>query len=688
MGVAGQNFLGRNYYLPGSRFAFQARPSPTQISNDLSTIKIIGPASDGIDSNALDIAQGQEPFYIFTSLAQAQRILKKGKLLDAIKLAFAPSTQAGFEQGAQFVKAFNINPNIKASLEADLTWVFDRIVLVGLSTGNTVNDNLIAMLAELDDPIFPLVHSFTTSSDQYVIFAYDKDVFGDIMITRDGSDALSEFDQTEFIYNGRKLNVVVSKATINTDTTYTFTPSMAPVRQTGELSAAIPGPAGNQIAIRKDTNSKTIELRGADFFETSRRLEWPVFSLAYGGAQDNVRLHIDGTSLTITEGSTTHTANLAELATLDNLIGFLNNLSGFTGEALTDTSFELVQLDHISYAVLTETSKTFYADGQSEKLYLEGSGLVSFDLSTNRRPLEGSAGFLYLTGGMTGAPTINAYSQAIQKAEQTSGLFCNLLSTSLADKIVFRDSIIRLNSPDGARECLGGVGGSLTDTTNDKRTEARHIASRFVCYGFSNIMAFNGNGQVTAMDGTLLAVLNNAIMAAQNIQTPTAKALNIIGVIEENADPIGVVRDGALIVQKSILAGVSAYNIVRSVTTEQGQNLIYNESSSIVKGLIMVKELRETMNANFIGAVPVDATATVEGPTPSDIRSVFELKMDEFVRRGFLFGVGDVPAWYRDEYRLVINGDSYYFEDVRGNVTLPINFIFGILELQALSATV
>ena len=43
MGIAGQNFLGRNYYLPGSYWAFRGRARQSAISDDLGTIKIIGP---------------------------------------------------------------------------------------------------------------------------------------------------------------------------------------------------------------------------------------------------------------------------------------------------------------------------------------------------------------------------------------------------------------------------------------------------------------------------------------------------------------------------------------------------------------------------------------------------------------------------------------------------------------------
>ncbi len=185
------------------------------------------------------------------------------------------------------------------------------------------------------------------------------------------------------------------------------------------------------------------------------------------------------------------------------------------------------------------------------------------------------------------------------------------------------------------------------------------------------------------MDGTMLAVLHHALLAARKKQTPTAKPLDIIG-IESHDDLAGIVRDGALALKEDRAAGLRNYVIARAVTTEQSQNIIYNESSSVLKALIMTKELRETMEQNFIGEVPVDSAASVEGPGASDLRSVFELKMDEFVSRGFLIGAGEKPAWYRNDYRIIIDADSYYFEDIRGHVSLPINFVFGLLELEAL----
>ena len=163
--------------------------------------------------------------------------------------------------------------------------------------------------------------------------------------------------------------------------------------------------------------------------------------------------------------------------------------------------------------------------------------------------------FNYLGGGSAGIPQAGSYTQAIDLAETTGGLFCSLLSTSIADKILFRDSIIRLNSPDGAKECLGGVGASLTDTENESRSEARSLNSRFIVYGLSSFMAYDGDGLAKDMDGTLLSVLHHAIIAAQNAQTPTAKALNIIKPLKRYRDRASILRDGALVLDEQIISG-------------------------------------------------------------------------------------------------------------------------------------
>ncbi len=461
MGVAGQNFLGRNYYLPGARFAFRSRSRPPSLSDDLSTMKIIGPADNGKYCN--DPALEDEGFYSFHDLATARRILGRGKLLDAIKLAFSPSTRAGFEQGPQTIKAFNVNPNTSAARKLSLqTKSASPFFLAGTSTkAPTINDNFIASLDRISDPVFPLTQSFDLEQDAYIIFAFDKEGIGSISaLSKNNSSVLSDFALSAYAYHGRKLSLLISKSKVakeNAAITYSLSNTPAEPTKAG-LQAQVPGPAGNQIGLRKNAD-KTIELRAKNLSERSPKLEWPAFALAYTGSAGEVHLSIDTEQITIVEESTTHSALLSELETLAGLLGWLASLPGFAAEPLTDSSFALGKLDYVHQATLTSQMTTFYADSEAEKLYLEGSGLVFYTIpAAHRRPLARSARFTYLAGGQTGTPESEAYSQAITQAEKTGGLFCNLLSTAQADKICFRDSMIKLNSPDAGKECLGGVG--------------------------------------------------------------------------------------------------------------------------------------------------------------------------------------------------------------------------------------
>jgi hypothetical protein len=103
----------------------------------------------------------------------------------------------------------------------------------------------------------------------------------------------------------------------------------------------------------------------------------------------------------------------------------------------------------------------------------------------------------------------------------------------------------------------------------------------------------------------------------------------------------------------------------------------------------MVKELREELNRQFIGKTPVDKSSLVRGPTESTIRDTFSAKMDNFVFRGFLIGsdlLGKAP-WNPETYTVTIDGDTYYFRNVEGNITVPLNFIFYLLELSYLQGT-
>ena len=113
MGVRSVYFQGKNFYIPGSRAAFRAKPQTTGVNPDLNTVILIGASDNGFYCNDPALPEEQRVMQ-FSSFNEAKAILKKGDLLDAIKVCFSPSKDEGFT-GANLVKALNINPNTSAS---------------------------------------------------------------------------------------------------------------------------------------------------------------------------------------------------------------------------------------------------------------------------------------------------------------------------------------------------------------------------------------------------------------------------------------------------------------------------------------------------------------------------------------------------------------------------------------------
>lgn len=593
MAVKAATFLGRNFYRPGAYGAFTAAPQAPGQSLDTTTLIIIGPGDNGPNANDTALAEADR-YMEFEDFKTAKAVIKGGTLLEAIRMAFSPSTDEDFAGGPQVIKAVNINPNTKASKALD-----------------------------------------TTKS-------------------------------------------------ANTST----------------LTAAVAGAGGNKIRVRKTLSTKIIEIGTEDGVQKSPTLEWPVFKLTYTGDATTAVLVINSTSIAVTlagdqmDGSADLAATFANYPTLGELADYVNNLTGYSLETLTDRSFTTSKLDAVESgeSMSVKTVKTLYADAEAEKLFLESTGLVAVTMATVRKPLADMSAFSYLASGATGSPGGSAYTSAIDFAEQLGGMHRALLSTSQADQIYFSESVTKLNSAEGQNETFGAVGASASDAIADRLTNARILNNRFMVYGLSTFVNPDLNGVNKTYGGVMLGVLHAAMKAgALPHLTTTWKALNIVRTDEilTKAQRRDAIQAGALAIARVVKGGAKPWVIERAVTTYQAENLVYNESSTVFAALVMVREMREMFAANFIGEVPVDPTATANGPTEADLKSAFELKMDEYVRRGMIRSspLLGLPAWYRDDYKIRIDGDSFYFEDVQGNISAPINFIFTLLEFDVIRGT-
>ncbi|EQA61403.1 hypothetical protein [Leptospira alexanderi] len=115
MGAREVEFLGRGYIQPGARGAFRTKPQSGGISQDFTTLVLIGSADNGFFSNDTNLPNSKR-ILEFTSADEARSILGSGELADAVINAFSPSKDSRFANGPQTIKALNVSRNLSASI--------------------------------------------------------------------------------------------------------------------------------------------------------------------------------------------------------------------------------------------------------------------------------------------------------------------------------------------------------------------------------------------------------------------------------------------------------------------------------------------------------------------------------------------------------------------------------------------
>lgn len=105
-------FEARQFYRPGGYSKFKLKPQGN-FPVDTSTMIIIGKSDGGIPFNASAVKDIERPM-LFTGINDARDILRKGPLLDACEIAFAPSSDPNLA-GASRVVCIRVQPATQSS---------------------------------------------------------------------------------------------------------------------------------------------------------------------------------------------------------------------------------------------------------------------------------------------------------------------------------------------------------------------------------------------------------------------------------------------------------------------------------------------------------------------------------------------------------------------------------------------
>ncbi|WP_061232480.1 hypothetical protein [Leptospira noguchii] len=474
------------------------------------------------------------------------------------------------------------------------------------------------------------------------------------------------------------------------------------ISQTHRISYPIPGPNGKKIRFFKNSIEKIIQIGDDKNIQTSRKLEKIAFTISYIGNGTSALLEIDALNLKITlAGATDNSQSIvisfSDYPTIGEIVDQINSQVGYVATLFESPEFLAANLDHIetseAISVKAPTSVSIYADLFMEQNFIEGTGLGEVVLGPVRKPFAGSTMFKYFTqGGLAGVPSTSDLKDAITFSKKVSGLYRNILSSTLSDKIYFKQVCFDMISPEIGSETIGGCGADGVLPVSQRLDEARTLGTYWMTYGLESFRDFDINGIEQTLPGYYLSVIDNAISAANSPRiSPTWKSLNILKSAEyisrDTAVRDSCIKAGALILDQK--PSDNSWAISRSVTTERRDDLILNEKSSVATALTMVRELRVGFNAKFIGQSMVDDSSPVSGVRVPDVLNYIEGKLEYFVQQGYLLGSASLGVEaYKKNFSIQVNGDTWSFLDLEGNVTTPLNFIFYILSLKPLRGKV
>lgn len=145
-------FEARQFLRPGAYSKFKLKPTGN-VPVDVSTMVLIGKSDGGIPYNASDKDKADRPM-LFTNINDARDILRRGPLLDACEIAFAPSSDPNLAGASRVVC---IRSQSAAKSQIDLQSNAVNSMLVKSSDYGSHTNNIAIEGVSVTHPVYPSV---------------------------------------------------------------------------------------------------------------------------------------------------------------------------------------------------------------------------------------------------------------------------------------------------------------------------------------------------------------------------------------------------------------------------------------------------------------------------------------------------------------------------------------------------
>jgi hypothetical protein len=623
-------------------------------------LALIGPSTAGAP---------QQPIAI-SDPATARSVLRSGDLLDAVLLAFAPSTQTG---GATTLFAVRVNSAVQSRVKVyDITnpvKASQTFTVAGAPAGGNTITATIAGVAV----IYTLSGPDTTTTAAAGLAALINASTNAVI-----SDALSGVSATS---TGAVVTVLAKSAGVDSNSITTVAGASGGVTLTAG-GATLAGGTGNTLATltSKDyglyTNQLNYQFAAGSVSGVKSTLSLTttgnviggslvqdniargLFTIQYTGAGSASTLTVNDSSLTTScTGAPADNLNIAfaTYGSIQQVFDFINATGKYSVTALVASSAALVSLGQFDpkSAVDVKTSGVALTGNLQAVIdFLNNSNNNIFCTAVRQNnPLAGTPAFaaasIYFVGGSDGTTSNSTDWPNAINSLQTSDV--DVVVPVTADAVVHASVLqhVTFMSGTGRKPRVAVVGGALGEYNAGASVPTQTITNRAVSLNSSRVLlaapgvkTFDLFGNAVTRAPYFTAAMVGGMLAAVPGGTPlTHKYLSGITGLEVNFSPSDL--------DALLLGGVSPIQfvtnkgprIVQSKTTWLGApNFALNEISTQRAIDIVVRRVQDTLDDQLVGQ-------KLAPETLAQAASITETILKQAIIDGFIVGDKNSPAY-------------------------------------------
>jgi hypothetical protein len=331
----------------------------------------------------------------------------------------------------------------------------------------------------------------------------------------------------------------------------------------------------NQIKVKVEaasTSGKKLTTQYGNNYFSQDNVARNAFSVQYGGAQASATMTINGTSIVLQapSGSTVATVDLNTYKTVQQVVDYINTISGFTaavldgnGQAPTLQGLDFVTAQDVKTALYTATA---HLQACVDWFNGVGEGYVTATRPANVGTLPANVGFTYLAGGSDGVVTNTQWSNAFTTL-QTADVQWITPVTSDPSIHAMADTHCHFMSTQGRMERRAICGMPAGSTDSAAIAAAKNINSDRTSLVHIGYYDFDANGNLVLKPPYMTAAAIAGAFSGVNPGTPlTNKTLKFRGLerlLRNPTDTDPLINGGVLCVEST----PQGYKVVKSIST-------------------------------------------------------------------------------------------------------------------------